>query len=170
MDGGRRRERGQHSRGWAPKPPQNAVSQASRLSTKANVQAALEAGYKDRQTRTQVTADITVREISRLAHADIRKFYDEHGQLRPLHELPDDLAACIASIEVVRRKTVGTVASAGSETGQAIEVIYKIKLWNKPRALELLGRHQGLFKDEQQAPVSVPAFILPKETPGVSVH
>ena len=74
----------------------------SRLYTKANVQAALEAGYKERQTRTQVTAEDTVRELSRLAHADIRKFYDEQGQLIPIHLLPDDLAACIASIEIVR--------------------------------------------------------------------
>ena len=150
--------------------PQNAAAQASRLSTKANVQAALEAAYKAREARTQVTADSTVRELGRLVHADIRKFYDEHGQLKPIHELPDDLAACIASIEVVRRKTLGAGASAGSETGQTIEAIYKVKLWNKPQALDLLGRHQGLFRAEAQQPIAlVPAF-LPEGCKGVSVQ
>src|SRR6266851_937401 len=59
--------------------PKNARSQASRLSTKANIQAALEAGYKERQARTGLTADSTVRAIACLAHSDIRKFCDEHA-------------------------------------------------------------------------------------------
>ena len=110
-------------------------------------------------------------QLGRIAHCDIRKFYDEHGQLKPIHELPDDLAACIASIDVVRRKTVGTVASAGSETRQSIEVIYKVRLWNNTQALELLGRHQGLFREDAQLPVSqCPAFALPEGCTGVSVQ
>ena len=52
---------------------------ASKLLTKANVAAALEAGYKERQKRTQITGDATVRAIACLGHSDIRKFYDEHG-------------------------------------------------------------------------------------------
>jgi len=59
----------------------------------------------------------------------------------------------------------------GSETGQTIEVIYKVRLWNKTQALELLGRHQGLFHEEQPLPVAiVPAFCLPEGFNGVSVQ
>ena len=144
-------------------PPKNARSQASRLSTKANIQAALEAGYKERQARTRITADSTVRAIACLAHSDIRKFYDANGDLLPIHSLPDDLAACIASIEVVKRN----FTSGDGKT----ELVWKIKLWNKPQALELLGRHQGLFREDlpSDAP-AVPAFALPPETPGVRCH
>jgi Terminase small subunit len=122
-----------------------------------------------------VTADATVRELGRIAHCDIRKFYDEHGHLKPLHELPDDLAACIASIEVVRRRVIGVdVASAGpaaSETGGTFEVVYKVRFWNKLQALELLGRHQGLFREDAQQPIAhVPAFCLPEGCNGVSVQ
>ena len=28
------------------------------------------------------------------------------------------------------------------------ERVWKIKLWNQPQALELLGRHQGLFRED----------------------
>ncbi len=131
---------------------------ASKLLTKANIQAALEAGYKAR-----ITADSTVRAIACLAHSDIRKFYDANGALLPIHSLPDDLAACIASIEVVKRNFT-------SGDGKQ-EFVYKIRLWNKPQALELLGRHQGLFREDppSDAP-DVPAFALPPETPGVRVH
>jgi hypothetical protein len=95
--------------------------------------------------------------------------------LKPIHELPDDLAACIASIEVVRRRVVGAgPASAGpaaSETVGTFEVICKIRFWNKPQALELLGRHQGLFREEQLLPPAmVPAFCLPVDCKGVSVQ
>jgi len=96
-------------------------------------------------------------------HADIRQFYDVDGQAKPIHELPDDLAACIASIEVVKRNLL----SGDGKT----EFIYKIKLWNKPQALELLGRHQGIFREDQPSDApDVPAFTLPPDTPGVRVH
>lgn len=143
--------------------PQNAAAQASRLSTKANVQAALAAAYKAREARTLVTADSTVRELGRIAHCDIRKFYDEAGHLKPVHELPHDLAACIASVEVVRRNM-----TSGDGT---TEVVYKIRFWNKPQALELLGRHQGIFREDQPSTApACPAFALPEGCSGVSVH
>ena len=143
--------------------PKTAKVQASQILTRLNVQAALEVGYKERQARTQRTADSTVSAIACLAHSDIRKFYDANGDLLPIHSLPDDLAACIASVEVVKRN----LTSGDGKT----ERIWKIKLWNKVQALELLGRHQGLFREDppSDAP-DCPAFALPPETPGVRVH
>jgi phage terminase small subunit len=136
---------------------------ASKLLTKANIAAALETGYKEREKRTLITSDSTVRAIACLAHSDIRKFYDANGDLIPIHSLPDELAACIASIEVVKRN----LTSGDGKT----ERVWKIKLWSKPQALELLGRHQGLFREDppSDAP-DVPAFALPPETPGVRCH
>jgi hypothetical protein len=62
-------------------------------------------------------------------------------------------------------------APAGSETGQTIEVIYKVRLWNNTQALELLGRHQGLFREDAQLPVSQgPALALPDGFTGVNVQ
>jgi hypothetical protein len=72
---------------------------------------------------------------------------------------------------VVRRKTTGTAVRAGAEPDRPIEVVYKIRLWNKPQALELLGRHQGLFREEQPSTApSCPAFALPEGCNGVSVQ
>ena len=57
------------------------------------------------------------------------------------------------------------------ERGWETELVWKIKLWNKPQALELLGRHQGIFREDQPSDApDVPAFTLPPDTPGVRVH
>jgi phage terminase small subunit len=144
--------------------PQNARAQASRLATKANVEAALQAGYKAREARTQITADSTVRAIANLAHSDPGELFDDEGDLIVnIKKLPPHVRACIASVEVVTRNLT---------SGDGVqERVHKIKWWNKPKALELLGRHQGIFREEQpnEAP-ACPAFALPIGCSGVSVH
>ena len=80
--------------------PGSAGTSTLRLLAKANISTALAAGQQARQVRTQRTADDTVHAIGCLAFSDIRQFYDEDGHLKPIHALPDDLAACVAFIEV----------------------------------------------------------------------
>ena len=53
--------------------------------------------------------------------------------VRPIHELPDDVAGAIASVDVVKRKD------------DAEE--YRVRLPDRIRALDLLGRHLGMFRD-----------------------
>jgi phage terminase small subunit len=134
---------------------------AARLLTKANVQAALEVGYQERQLRTRTTADNTVRELARLAYSDISAYFDEHGNVKPLSELTADQRAAIASIRVVKKNPFGGT----------VEYVQEFKLWNKPRALEILAKHQGLLREDGgQVAADVPAFALPPDTRGVSVH
>jgi phage terminase small subunit len=136
---------------------------ASRLLRKANIQAAIEAAFAARQQRTHATADATVRELARVAYSDISAYFDDSGRLRPLHELSPDQRAAIASVKVVRKNLT-------SGDG-CVEYVHEIKLWSKPRALETLGKHQGLFREEgAPPPAPAPAFVLPADTPGVSVH
>ena len=41
--------------------------------------------------------------MRRLAFSDVRTLFDEHGNLKAIHTLTDEEAACIASMKVVRR-------------------------------------------------------------------
>lgn len=89
--------------------------------------------------RTEIVAELelsterTIKEVSRLAFCDPRKLVDENGRLKQLHELDDDTAAAIASIEVDKDGGI------------------KYKFWDKNSAIEKAAKVQGLYeKDNAQ--------------------
>lgn len=90
--------------------------------------------------RHGIDADRVLLETKRLATSDMRRLFNEHGHLKPPHELDDDTAAAVSSIEVVAR--AGGVDDDGNTI---IEYVHKIKFWDKNSALEKAGRNQGLF-------------------------
>jgi phage terminase small subunit len=104
--------------------------------------------------RAEISVERVLRELAAVGMADIRKLYDDKGNLRPIHELDDATAASIAGIE-----TEETFEGTGKDrvwTGYA----RKVKRADKVKALELLGRHLGLWVDPK-APE--------KEGPGLTV-
>jgi phage terminase small subunit len=116
----------------------------------------LQAGH---QKRHEVTVDRVVQELARLAFLDIRKAFDEHGNLRPVYELDDDTAAAIAGLEVEVRRIAGEGSDeieaqphGGSLRRQqaATAKLHKIKLIDKKGALDSLGRHLGMFVDKSE--------------------
>lgn len=70
--------------------------------------------------------------VARLLDSDVRELFDDHGNLRRVHQLPEHLAAAIASIKIVRRKT---------------HIIQKVRFWDKPKALRMLLTHFGLLRE-----------------------
>ena len=100
---------------------------------------------KDLQRRTEVTQDRVVKELARVAFADASDYVcvetltyeNEDGTVSPIQvvspkdtdTLSDDQRAAIASIK---------------QGANGVEV----KLCDKLKALELLGRHIGMFNDK----------------------
>lgn len=84
--------------------------------------------------RTEVTQDMVIKELARIAFFDIRKIFNQDGGLKKVHELDDDTAAAIASIELVE---IG-------EDGQLV-LSKKFKTEGKIKALNLLGVNMGMF-------------------------
>jgi len=116
-----------------------ASSQASRLLSHAKVQEYIEEYGKEREKRTEVTGDMVIKELAKMAFADIRDLYDEGRLLLP-HELDDKVAASISSFKTRRE-------------GDPEEGFYEVeeyKRHSKEKALELLGRHFALFTDKSQ--------------------
>lgn len=86
-----------------------------------------------------IDPDRALREAARLAYSDIRQLFDERGNLKPVKDWPDGLASAVASVEVVKKNL-----TAGD--GQTDDVI-KLRLWDKPKNIELLFKHLGLMEE-----------------------
>ncbi|WP_314047305.1 terminase small subunit [Selenomonas noxia] len=122
-----------------------AEAAAARLLRNVKVQAEISRRQRDLQKRTEVTQDRVVKELARVAFADASDYvcvetltYENgDGTVSPIQvvspkdtdTLSDDQRAAIASIK---------------QGANGIEV----KLCDKIKALELLGRHIGMFNDK----------------------
>lgn len=81
-------------------------------------------------------------ELKRIALSDVGHFYDTDGTMRPFADIPEDQRRAIAAVEVKEEFEM--------ENGRKVFTGYtkKLKLWDKNKALENLGRHQKLFTDK----------------------
>ena len=89
---------------------------------------------------TGLTVTRTLREVARLAYSNHKSFYRPDGSLIPIHELDDDTAATISSIERDEMKADGVVI------GHTV----KIKTWDKNAALEKAMKHLGQYKEDNK--------------------
>lgn len=81
-----------------------------------------------------------LREAARLAYSDIRELFDAQGNMLPVKQWPDHLAAAIASVEVVKKNLT---------TGDnKIDDVIKVRVWDKPKNLEMLFKHLGLLAEK----------------------
>lgn len=86
-----------------------------------------------------IDPDRALREAARLAYADLRELYGADGKLLPVKDWPDQLAAAVGGVKV---RKVNLEAGDGQQ-----EDVVDVKLWDKPRALEMLMKHLQLFED-----------------------
>lgn len=86
-----------------------------------------------------IDPDRALREAARLAYSDVRQLFTPEGNMLPVHEWPDDLAAAIGGVEVLKKNVT-------SGDGKQDDVL-KVKVWDKPRSLEFLLKHLGLLTE-----------------------
>lgn len=105
-----------------------------KLLTNTDIQAFVAERMAERAKRTEVDQDRVVLEIARLAFSDIRRLFDGN-RLKRMDEIDDATAAAISSVKVSTR-----------QIGEGeVEHIAEIKLWPKTPAIEMAGKHVGLF-------------------------
>lgn len=97
---------------------------------------------------TEVTVEKVLTELHRIASSDLVMAFDEKNCLLPLVDIPEDIRRCIASIEVDE-----IWEGFGAERTQ-VGVTKKIKLWDKNKALEMLGKYLKLFVERKELSVS----------------
>ena len=113
--------------------PDTAKSIGSENLTKPDIKAQIARAMAERSRRTGVNADRVIMELAKIAFVNANDVIDaETATLKP-DALPEDTAA----IQSVKVKTFG-------EDGLERE----IKMADKLKALELLGKHLGMFRDK----------------------
>ena len=101
------------------------------LLEKTRVKEALERAIRKREQRTEITQDMVVAQLAKIAFADIRGIVTwENGELRMRPS--DDVD--------------GTTIAEVTQTA--------VKLNDRMKALELLGKHLGMFKDKMDVSIN----------------
>lgn len=116
--------------------PKTAGQIGERLLKKVEIQQALAKRMKAREQRTEVTQDRVVKELAKVAFGDPRNVmtWGPGGvKLKDSAELTDDEAAFVSE-----------VSETTTEHGGSL----KLKTNDKLKALELLGKHLGMFKEK----------------------
>ena len=120
----------------------NAQSIGYQLLQKTPVQVAIQAGQTKQLAGAELSAARVLEEIRRLAFADARDIYDDHGNLKPMSEWSPEAAATVSGIETIVKN-----AKAGDGV---TDTVLKVRRWDKPKALECLAKHFGLLTERVQ--------------------
>ena len=136
------------------KKDETAAQAGSRLLRNVNVKEYIDKRIKDRQKRTEITQDKVLNELAAIAfsngskYAKIveRKAYDEEGK-----EVVDYETGKQLTYKTVEFKNTDDLTE---DEKKAISSIHKgkdgmkVETYDKMKALELLGKHLGMFKDK----------------------
>ena len=123
-----------------------AQEQASRLLSNVMVQEAISKAMAARSRRTGVNQDRVVLELAKVAFVKMTDVVDSNGRIR--EDASDDDLSCIESIKY---------KESDNEFGGSVE--REVKIGSKLKALELLGKHLGMWNDKLDVNVTAPIVI-----------
>lgn len=114
--------------------------------TKPNIQEAIARAMAERSKRTGVNQDRVVLELAKIAFVKMTDIVDSNGKIR--EDTTDDDLACIESVKFKK-----SYSTTGLTTEREVKIASKIK------ALELLGKHLGMWNDKIDVNVAIPVVI-----------
>lgn len=123
-----------------------ANEQGSQNLAKLSIQQAIAERMAERSRRTGVNQDRVVLELAKIAFVKMTDIVDREGNIKE-NAAEDDLA-CIESVKYKHSDT---------DTGYSEE--REVKIASKLKALELLGKHLGMWNDKVDLNVALPIVI-----------
>lgn len=123
-----------------------ANEQGSQLLAKLSIQQSIAEQMAERSKRTGINQDRVVLEIAKIALVKMTDIVDSQGRIKS-DASPDDLA-CIESVKYKESE---------SDTGSSVE--REVKIASKLKALELLGKHLGMWNDKLDVNITQPIVI-----------
>lgn len=126
--------------------PKTANEQGCQLLAKLSIQQAIAKKMAERSKRTGINQDRVVLELAKIAFVKMTDVVDKNGRIR--EDATEDDLACIESVKY---------KSSESDTGSSIE--REVKIASKLKALELLGKHLGMWQDKLDVNITQPIVI-----------
>ena len=120
--------------------------EANKTLNNPKVKQAVDAAMAERSKRTGINQDRVVLELAKIALVKMTDVVDSHGRIKD--DATDDDLACIESVKY---------KCSESDTGSSVE--REVKLASKLKALELLGKHLGMWNDKLDVNITQPIVI-----------
>jgi len=124
------------------KTDEAASAAGCRMLGNVNVQRYIQEQKEEMKEKINVTKEQVINQIARIAFGDIRKLYNENGGLKNIQDLDDDAAAIVAGIETTEE------FDGYGEDREQIGYTKKVKIASKDKALDMLGKYFGIFKEK----------------------
>lgn len=123
--------------------PERASVTGSELVKKRKVRKRIDELLSERSSKLAVTAEKVVEELARLAFSNMQDYTRTDADGKPVLDLSKLTRDQFAAVQEIREDTTG-----GSGDGERKVVVRTtLKLSDKTKSLELLGRHLGMFQD-----------------------
>jgi len=137
-----------------PRTPQQLADSAYRMLALPHVKAYMAERRKDLSDATGVTAEQIVREVSLVGFGNLKSLYNEKGELTAIDQLPEDVSAMLAGIEVEE------LFEGRGEEREHVGRLRKVRAWPKVEALEKLAKMLGFLKDKVEIDLNAPPPII----------
>lgn len=131
-----------------------ARQQGSFLLSNPDIYAATMLIVEKSQKKAILSVERLDEELARIGFGDIRKLYDDSGNLLPVNQWPDDVAATVASIEAVEE-----IEGRGDER-RVTGTLKKLKVWDKVSALTLIAKRLGAINESKNVNVNLSLEVL----------
>jgi phage terminase small subunit len=125
-----------------------AENQASRLLTNVKVQEFVKELQQALSEKTGITAERILQELADIGFHNIKDFINGGNSVLELKRLDKRKTSAISSVKTTVR---------GSQEGT--ETVTEIRMHNKITALELMGKHIGLFEKDNSQKKSDPVIL-----------
>ena len=133
--------------------PKTARQQANRLMSNPQIRERIAELSAELLRNTDITAERVMRELANLAFSDVRRLYDDKGNLLPVHKLDPETAAAVSGIEVE------THWEGRGEDAVPVTV-RKIRRYDKVGPLKILAQHFKIVGAEEADGVNALAAEL----------
>lgn len=120
-----------------------AESKASQLLTKVKVKELVASLTKAKCEKLEITADWVLGELRKLAGYDAGAIFDDDGALKPIKDWDSSVRAALVGLDHEK-----LFEHFGGGQAKHVGTTRKIKLADKLRALELLGKYLKLFTEK----------------------